>query len=208
MLRGTLHLVDLQQQLVFFWLVGTWNSRIKWVLIPVKDGGNILGKKKNKQENEAFNEFACGKRKKTYTGRDPTEKEDTPAFWITALYISFIVHLTRHCAKSDIHPSATCHPLGNKGGWRKTMLFNMTGQCKRKCLAPAEDPSQAGLGDPATDCHTSKHKQVPAKEAALLGGWSSAFLFLSLSCLFSVNSAALPVLWTCQSYTIDPYSHE
>lgn len=98
---------------------------------PRERCSKVLGNKKQQQQQQGIQWICLWKRKKTYTGRELIEKEDTPAFWITALYFLCRAPDTLLCKKWHL-PFSSVSSLGQRGRMTKTMLFNMTGQCKRK----------------------------------------------------------------------------
>lgn len=128
MLRGTLHLVDFQQQLVLLWLIGAWSGRVKQ-----SARGNIQPYAKQRLCLAYFQRETCigGKVVNRFSGK--STKRDTLSFWITAL--CFRHHATDTSPHREVETftlrrrvSARC----TGRGWRKTMLFSVTGHCKKK----------------------------------------------------------------------------
>lgn len=200
MLRGTLHLIDFQQQLVLLWLIGTWSRRMKLSTL-----GNV--------QSHAKQCLACswsgggGKterhtlvRKVVNRFSGKPAKGDTLSFWITALYSLHHATDTSRCKEWRL-PSGAMSALGVQGLDGENNVV----QCDRSLQKENENPSQGGLGPQTIDCHTSKHKQVSVKAGVLCSAVKpQAFYAFFCLLLFSLNSAALP----CQPHNIDLRSHE
>lgn len=156
MLRWTLHLIDLQQQLVLLRLIGTWSRRLRPSTLAnihyyTKEGSGLArGKKRDRHT-------LVGKVANHFSGK-PT-KGDTLSFWITALY--FLHHATDILRRKEWRlPFGTVSPLAVRRGLDGE---NNVVQCDRSLEKEDENPSPGGLDSQTNDCHTSKREQVSVK---------------------------------------------